>query len=132
MVYQRIHTDKIIDDVAFFGDRICYAYYVMKEDHDLQIKVQMFSGLMSYTLNPMAPAQDYESSVFKFIGAYSSALEVTARERREKSSTGKGDGVYYLCMFPHITSTYSVLVTEVPHNNPYKYLGDGFDEVGEI
>jgi len=37
---QQLQADIKIDDVAFFGDKTCYKYYVQNTDTDLVIKIQ--------------------------------------------------------------------------------------------
>ena len=41
-------------------------------------------------------------------------------------------GLYYICVFPHMTSTYSIVVQEISADLPFKYIEDGYDENGEI
>lgn len=115
--------------MAFYGERTCYKYYVKNDEYDLQLKFSMYSGLISYNLNPDKQPIDYEDAVYKFIGAASSSMIVTARERKANATTS---GLYYICIFPVITSTFSFKVNEIPPNQLYYSLDDGFDEVSEI
>ena len=56
-------------------------------------------------------------------------LVITARERQNITAT---TGLYYICVFPHLTSTYSLLVQEVSPALMFKYLLDGYEENGEV
>lgn len=64
----QLQPDTKVDDVAFFGDKTCYKYYVQNTDTDLVLKVQQYSGLISFTVNPKTPAESYTSAAFKYVG----------------------------------------------------------------
>ena len=89
----------------------------------------MYSGLVSYGLKPNKMPIDYEDSLFKNVAASSSRLVVTSRQRKEE---GCKTALFYLCVFGHITSTYSMKVTEYDTTSGIKHLEDEFQEVDEI
>lgn len=89
----------------------------------------MFSGVVSYTVNPGKQPIDYEDAKFKNVGPRSSELVVTSRERSEARAQTGG---YYICIFPHMTSTYSLIIKEVPSSLDFEYIEDAYDKTGEI
>lgn len=89
----------------------------------------MYSGLVSYSLNPDKMPIDHEDSKFKNVAIGSSRLVISKREREEADCAA---GLFYLCVFPHITSTYSLKVSEVLTNQEFKQIEDEFDEVDEL
>lgn len=122
-----IHPSKRVDDIAFSGERLCYQYYVKNADTDLEVRVAPFSGLLSYNLTPQRIPIDHEDGSFKFAGQGSSSLVVSSRERKEAKT-----GLYYICVFAHLTSTFSLIVQEREANLTYHYLQDGYVETGEV
>lgn len=60
-------------------------------------------------------------------------MTITAKERsRGKTGKGKEAGTYYICLFPHLTSTYSLIVSESDADADYQTLEDGFIENGGV
>jgi hypothetical protein len=78
----QLQPDKKVDDVAFFGDKTCYKYYVQSAESDMVLKVQQYSGLISFTVNPKKPAESFESSAFKHVGTANTNLVITSKERK--------------------------------------------------
>lgn len=125
----QLHTDKKVDDVAFFGDKTCYKYYVQSNEHDMVLKVKQYSGLLSFTVNPKKPAESYDTASFKHVGTSNTNLVISPAERK---AAGQQKGLFYICAIPHMTSTYSIMVTEPSKLQLFSYLEDGYDENGEI
>jgi hypothetical protein len=48
----KLEADRRYDEVAFYGERNCYYYYVQSEITDIHVKVAQYSGMLSYFLNP--------------------------------------------------------------------------------
>jgi len=46
---------------------------------------------------------------------------------QDRSINATKTGLYYLCMFSAMTSTYSALIQETPINATYHFLEDGWD-----
>ena len=84
---------------------------------------------MSFTVNPKKPAESFDSAVFKHVGTQNSVMVISAADRKNATQP---KGLYYICAVPHITSTYSLVVSESSANQIYSYLDDGFDEMGEV
>eukprot|EP00347_Sterkiella_histriomuscorum_P008919 403343241 len=125
----QLQADIKVDDVAFFGDKTCYKYYVQNTESDFVLKVQQYSGLISFTVNPKKPAESYDSAAFRYVGTQNSVLKITPNERRNVSQP---KGLYYICAVPHMTSTFSIVITEPSRNQLFTYLEDSYDETGEI
>lgn len=49
---KHVYENKKIDDMVYFGEEICYTYYVNSKNSDLLIKFETFSGLYSYNVSP--------------------------------------------------------------------------------
>ena len=125
----QIHQEKKVDDVAFFGERTCYKYYVQDAFKTVQVRVQQYSGLISYAVNPRTIPLDQESAAYKTIASQNSLLKISKRERQ----LGKASmGLYYICVFPHMTSTFTLLVTEYDPDQTFTTLDDGYDQNGEL
>ena len=73
--------DKTIEDAAYTGDRVCYKFYIKSEKADLTVQFKMYSGLVSYSINPERMPIDYEDSKFKNVAIGSSRLVISKRER---------------------------------------------------
>lgn len=115
--------------MSFYGERQCYKYFIKDgTGTDVNVRVAQFSGLISYTFTPKTIPERYDDAEFKKAEFGNSALVITPVDRSGKPSTG----LYYLCVFSHMTSTYSLLVMETPVKQAFKYLEDGWDEGGEL
>ncbi|CDW91451.1 UNKNOWN [Stylonychia lemnae] len=126
---QKLETNKIYEDVSFFGDKNCYKYYVQSSENDMVLKINQYSGLISFTINPKKPAESFDKAAFQYIGTQSSLLRITPRDRKKESQL---TGLYYICAVPHMTSTYSIQISEPKLFEDFSYLEDGYDEMGEL
>lgn len=118
--------NKRIDDVAFYGEKNCYKYYIQSAATDVHVKVAQFSGMVSYSLNPrVIPADDGKTQpAFEHEGtSRNSVLVVTAADRARNFKTGD----YYICVDAFMTSTYSLIVTEVNPKAGYEEIFEGYD-----
>ena len=70
------------------------------------MRVAQFSGLISYTFNPKSIPERFDDGLYKSAEFGNSALAISPIDRKGSSQTG----LYYLCIFSHMTSTYSLLV----------------------
>jgi len=91
---------------------------------DINVRVAKYSGILSYVFNPKTVPARYDDALFKSADFGNSALVVSANDRAPRDIA---TGLYYLCVFSHMTSTYSVLVYETPVNQTYHHLEDGWD-----
>lgn len=121
-------TDGVkLDDVAFYGDRQCYKYYVKDAKSNVNLRVAIFSGLVSYTFHPRVIPERFDDALFKNAEAGNSGILASPEDRK-----GNAVGLYYACVFSHMTSTYSLQVYESPVDQTYRMLEDGWDEMGEV
>ena len=125
----QLQPDRKVDDVAFYGDRNCYKFYVQSADNDMVLKVQQYSGLISFTVHPKKPAESYETAAFKHVGTSNTNLVISAKDRKNVSHQ---KGLYYVCAQPHMTSTYTLMVSEPSKNQKFTFLDDGYDENGQL
>lgn len=91
---------------------------------DVNVRVAKYSGILSYVFNPKTVPARYDDALFKSADFGNSALVISAGDRAPRDIA---TGLYYLCVFSHMTSTYSVLVYETPVNQTYHHLEDGWD-----
>ena len=105
---------------------------------DINVRVAKYSGILSYVFNPKTVPARYDDALFKSADFGNSALDALFKSADFRNSAlviSAGDraprdiatGLYYLCVFSHMTSTYSVLVFETPVNQTYHHLEDGWD-----
>jgi len=120
-----------IDDVAFYGEKQCYKYYVKEPTSDIHIKLAQFSGIVSYTFNHDTIPDSFENSTFKQSDFGNSELVITVNDRIIAGYTHL-EGLYYLCVFAHMTSTYSIVVEETEMDQKFHSLEDGWDQNGEV
>ena len=104
--------NKRVDDVAFYGERNCYKYYVQSPSTDIHLKVAQFSGMVAYSFNPrLIPSDNKTKPAFSHEGTTrNSVLVISAGDRALKNSK---TGDYYICIDAYMTSTYSLIVSEV-------------------
>jgi hypothetical protein len=86
---------------------------------------------VSYTFNHDSIPTSFENSTFKQADFGNSELIVTVNERIQKGYTHM-EGLYYLCVFAHMTSTYSLVVTETEMDQKHHSLEDGWDQNGQV
>ena len=91
---------------------------------DVNVRVAKYSGILSYVFNPKTVPARYDDALFKSADFVNSALVISAVDRAPRDIA---TGLYYLCVFSHMTSTYSVLVFETQVNQTYHHLEDGWD-----
>ena len=91
---------------------------------DVNVRVAKYSGILSYVFNHKTVPARYDDALFKSADFGNSALVISAVDRAPRDIA---TGLYYLCVFSHMTSTYSVLVYETPVNQTYHHLEDGWD-----
>jgi hypothetical protein len=94
----------------------------------VNVRVAIFSGMVSYTFNPRTIPERFDDGQFKNAESGNSAILVTPEDRKGNNQVG----LYYACVFAHMTSTYSVQVFESPVTQTFRYLEDGWDEIGEV
>lgn len=41
-------------------------------------------------------------------------------------------GLYYICVYPHMSSTYSIVVNELDTSRIFEFIEDGFTENGRV
>lgn len=71
--------------------------------------------MVSYWFNPNEIAESAALSLFNHDGSNKdSIMTVTARERQAAKAAS---GLYYLCVQPLMTSTYSIMMQEVNPND---------------
>jgi hypothetical protein len=102
-----------LDDVSFFGEKRCYKYFIKDANTDVSVRIAMYSGVASYTFTPNKIPDKFEEALYKGAEFGNSALLITPRDRAINATS---TGLYYLCFFSHMTSTYSIIVTESPIN----------------
>ena len=73
--------------------------------------------------------ESWNSSLFKFSGAFDSEYIITPRMRKE---VGHEDGLYYICNFAHTLNSFSAIVREVDRDQDYTQLENGFFYSEEI
>jgi hypothetical protein len=93
-----------LDDVSFYGERQCYKYYVKDARTNVNVRVAVFSGMVSYTFNPKNIPESFDNAKYKNAESGNSVIVVTPADRSGSSNVG----LYYACVFAHMTSTYSV------------------------
>lgn len=96
--------------MVYFAEKRCYSYYIKDSEKDLQVKFETFSGLYTYFINPIKIPTNDSQALYKNFSMSSSSLRITARERKINRYS---KGLHYICIFGHITSTYSILVHEL-------------------
>ena len=117
-----------IDDVAFYGEKQCYTYFVKEVATDISIRLAQFSGIVSYAFNYGTIPKSFEEADFKQADFGNSELRLTPIDRGVTRATG----LYYLCVFAHMTSTYSLVIMETPMDQSFHYLEDSWDQSGEV
>ncbi len=82
--------------------------------------------MISYYLNPKElPAGKLTDCPFYHYGTNrNSILYISSEERRKRNAER---GTYYLCVEPHMTSTYSIVIHEFGANQKYQLMVDGHD-----
>lgn len=120
---------KKVDDLVYHNSQVCYIYNIRDASKDIQIRTTEYSGIVSILVNPKVAPESYQNATYKTVSSSSNILTVSARERQ---ADGNATGQYYICVFGHITATYSIQVDEMRPNLAYKFLDDGFVENDEI
>ena len=115
--------------MSFYGERQCYKYFVKDSNTDVNVRFAQFSGISSLTFNPREIPKKFEDAVYRKAEFGNAALVISPRDRQANATT---TGLYYLCVFSHMTATYSVQIIETPVSQPFHYLEDGWDEAGEV
>ena len=93
------------------------------------MRFAQFSGISSLTFNPREIPKKFDDAVYRKAEFGNAALVISPRDRQANATT---TGLYYLCVFSHMTATYSVQIIETPVTQPFHYLEDGWDEAGEV
>lgn len=71
-------------------------------------------------MNPGEIPKPVNEAAFTMAGHQSSQMTVSAKERSKfKGGKGKEAGTYYVCLYPHMTSTYSIVVNEASADADY-------------
>jgi hypothetical protein len=91
----------------------------------VNVRFAQFSGIASITFNPREIPLKFEDAVYKKAEFGNTALVITPRDRSVNATT---TGLYYLCIFSHMTATYSIQIIETPVSQAYHTLEDGWDE----
>ncbi|CDW74582.1 UNKNOWN [Stylonychia lemnae] len=125
-----LQTDKRLDDLVFYSEKQCYKYYVQQAKSDVFIRVAQYSGLISYTFNPKQMLESKQKAPFQHNSTNKNSIMVVTPNDRKQS--GAIQGLYYLCFFGHMTSTYSIVISELEHGADYQQLLDGHDQNGEV
>jgi hypothetical protein len=71
----------------------------------------------------------WNSSVFKFSGAFDSEMVISPRMRKQ---VGHEDGLYYVCNFAHTLNSFSTIIREVDPEQDFTQLENGFVYSEEI
>jgi hypothetical protein len=50
----------------------------------------------------------------------------------DRKNASQPKGLYYICSIPHMTATYSIIVSERSKNQKFSYIENGYDETAEI
>ncbi len=77
----------------------------------MNVRFAIFSGIASFTFTPKDIPLKYEDAVYKKADFGNAALVITPRDRQVNATL---TGLYYLCVFSHMTATYSVQIIETP------------------
>jgi hypothetical protein len=88
-------------------------------DSNLDIKIKRFSGVSSLLVNPKTVPTNSEVAKFKSIDQSDQMLRLTGKQRAE---AGRGSGQYYICMFAHTFSSFSLIVTETSKSSKYDVI----------
>jgi len=75
----KLHTDKKVDDVAYYGEQVCYRYYVKDRKKDVIVRMNQYSGLTSYVMHFNTIPNTFEEAQYKRIGEASSSLILSSR-----------------------------------------------------
>ncbi len=87
-----------------------------------------FSGLVSFSMNPLEPPKTHLSSKFHSSGNYDTVLVIKPDDRARDQKKG----INYVCVYAHLTSTYSVMIHELETKTSFTYIEDSFVEVSEV
>jgi hypothetical protein len=90
---------------------------------NLDVRFKLYSGSASQTIDPFEMPERWNSSMFKFSGAFDSEYVIDPRMRQE---AGHPDGLYYICNFAHSLTSFSVLVKEVDPIQEFTEMENGF------
>lgn len=80
----------------------------------------IYSGFVNvgvFLESPPKEFSDLNDAAFKVIEPSSSEVMITPMMRK---SAGHENGIYYICMFAHTQSSYSILVSEVSADTKFK------------
>ena len=75
----------------------------------MNVRFAQYSGIASFTFNPKEIPLKFEDAVYKKAEFGNSALIISARDRATNATS---TGLYYFCVFSHMTATYSIQVIE--------------------
>lgn len=120
---QVVYEDKLVMGIAGYGERVCYKYNVKRHDTNLDVMFKMYSGLATQSINPHKLPADYHQSAFKteLPDPFDTSIRVTPEMRRQH-----GTGFYFICVFAHMTSSYSLMVHETSATAGYQAMETGF------
>lgn len=104
----QLSKDKRVDDVAFYGERVCYNYVIQDGKSDVQVRVAQYSGMISYFLNPITLPSNAVEAPFSHSGTNKNSVLVISADERKSLNAERGP--YYMCVEPHMTSTYSIVI----------------------
>jgi hypothetical protein len=96
---------------------------------ELNVRFAQFSGISSITFNPSNIPLKFEDAVYRKSEFGNAALVISPQDRQVNATA---TGLYYLCVFSHMTATYSVQIIERSASQKFHYLEDGWDEAGEV
>ena len=91
------------------------------------MRLSLYSGFVSYALHPSEPPANYESALHRVENQHDSGFVLTATSRAPHST-----GLYYLCVYPHLTSTYSLSLSELPHARNFEIIQSNCAIVADV
>jgi hypothetical protein len=89
----------------------------------LDVRFKLYSGTSSQTIDPLEMPSSWNSSNFKFSGAFDSEFHITPRMRKQ---IGHPDGLYYICNFANSLNSFSMVVNEIDLGQDFVEMENGF------
>jgi hypothetical protein len=92
-------------------------------DSNLDVNFKLYSGIATQVINPLEVPADYRDAKFEVSAPdmLDTSMRLTPEMRGEHSV-----GLYYICVFAHMTSSFSVIVKESEERLGYQVMQPGF------